>query len=166
MAYGNAIIVSGEPKGVFKEGIVSGTPKPGTVMEMVAATADVNGHFTWAAYGTDASAAGAVATDGDRAAIVVLLPDPTKSATTAYASGGNCFLYCPTPGEELNMLFEDIAGTGTDQDVCIGDKLIVDDGTGKVMKSTGSVEAEPFIALEAATNVAADTLIHCMFTGY
>jgi len=164
MAKGNGIIVSGEPKGVYKEGIVSGTPKPGTIMEMVPATADVNGHFTWAVYGTDTSSTGAVSADGDRAPIVVLLSDPTKGPTTAYADGDNCFLYCPIMGEELNVLMQ--GSSGTEGSPCIGDKFIVDDGTGELILTTGTVEAEPFIALEAVTEPAADTLVWCMYTGY
>jgi len=166
MAYGNAIIVSGEPKGVFKEGIIATgqTPKPGVVMEIDPGVSDVNGRFTWQPYGVGADGTGAVSADGDRGVIAVLLPDPTKNATTAYAAGANCFLYCPIMGEELNMLVEDVAGTG--DDIAIGDKFIVDDGTGKLILTTGTVEAEPFIALEAHTNPTSDTLCHCMFTGY
>lgn len=169
MAQGNEIIVSGQPKGVFKEGIIATgrTPKPGVVMEIDAGVAAVGGRFTWQEYGVNGGV-GCVATDGDRGIIAVLLPDQLqgKTATDAYAAGDRCFLYCPIAGEELNMLFEDIAGTGTDQDIAIGDRFIVDDGTGKVMLSTGSVEAEPFVALETQANITADTLIHCMFTGY
>lgn len=161
MARGNGIIVSSEPRGVFKEGIVSGTPKPGTCMQLVAATEMIGGRFTWQAY--DA------AVDGDQRLVAVLLPDDLQGrlATDAYADGERCFLYCPAPGEELNMLVKDVSGTG--EDFAIGDLFEIDDGTGKLIDTTGTPESECFVCLEtlAATNqFAADHLVHCMFTGY
>ena len=91
MALGNQIIVSDDPKGRFLEGTVSGTPKPGTVMEIkwtVAATNDDD--FTWEPYGTTAaSGAKGVAADGNQRLIAVLDRDKLqgKAATTAYADG-------------------------------------------------------------------------------
>lgn len=159
MAKGNEIIVSMEPRGVFHEGYVSGTPKPGTVMQVQAGTAmDGTGRFTWEAYNADA--------DGNQRLIAVLLHDKLqgKLATDAYASGDRCRLYCPLPGEEINMLKGDVSGTA--DDFAVGDVLMVDDGTGKVIATTGSPESEPFICLEAVTDPTADQLVWCMFTGY
>lgn len=158
MASGNEIIVSANPRGVFLEGIVDGTPKPGTIMQIKAATAAVNGRFTWEVF--DAGA------DGDQRLIAVLLPDSLqgKTASDAYVDGDRCFLYVPAPGEELNVLVADISGTGDDW--AIGDLLIVDDGTGKLIATTGSPESEPFIGLEAVTDPTADHLLHVMYTGY
>jgi hypothetical protein len=161
MAKGNGIIVSANPRGVFLEGLISGTPKPGTVMQISAATEPVGGRYQWEAYNPDA--------DGNQRIIAVLLPDELqgKTAADAYVTGTRGFLYCPVPGEELNMLVKDVAGTG--ENFAIGDLFIVDDGTGKLVDTTGTPEAEPFICLEtiaAATAIAADHLVHCMFTGY
>lgn len=170
MAYGNDIIVSGEPKGVRTEGIIganAGTPKPGTIMEIdYDVDADGTKRFSWEPYGVTASGGAnqGVSADGVRMPIAVLLPDPTKSATTAYAVGDRCFLYFPIMGEELNILVQDVAGTG--DDIVIGDKFLVDDGTGKLILSTGTPESEPFMALEDVTNPTADTLLHVMYTGY
>ncbi len=169
-AKGNNIIVSGEPKGVRLEGLIATgrTPKPGTVMALTNA-APVSGNFTYEEFGvTAASSNNGVAADGDRRPIFVLLPDSNqgKDATTAYAAGDKCFLYCPVMGETLNMLFQNISGTGADQDVAIGDQLIVDDGTGKLLVAGGSEQSEPFQALDTLTDVEADVLLWCLFTGY
>lgn len=160
MAKGNEIIVSAEPRGRFLEGIVSGTPKPGTVMQIQAGTAaDGNGKHTWEVFNADA--------DGDQRLIAVLLPDwgQGKTATDAYVTGTRCFLYVPIAGEELNMLVANVSGTS--DTFSVGDVLMVDDGTGKLIATTGSPESEPFIILEAVTTaLTADTLQWCMYTGY
>lgn len=157
MAKGNEIIVSANPQGKFLEGIVSGTPKPGTMMEIVAGTAAVAGRFTWQVYQPG--------TDGDRRLVAILLPDSLqgKLATDAYVTGTRCFLYCPLPGEEMNILFGNAAGTA--DDIAIGDLLIADTGTGKFVETTGSPESEPFIALEAIVDPTADQLLWAMATG-
>jgi hypothetical protein len=159
MAKGNEIIVTAEPRGTFKEGIVSGTPKPGTVMQIKASTAaDDNGRHTWEVYNA--------AADGNQRLIAVLLPDQLqgKTATDAYVTGTRCFLYCPIMGEELNMLYSNIAGTA--DSFAVGDIMIVDDGTGKLVATTGTPESEPFVCLEAQSALTADTLVWSIFTGY
>jgi hypothetical protein len=163
MAKGNCIIVSSNPKGVFLEGVIDGTPKPGTVMQIKAATAAQGGRFTWEVFNTSA--------DGEQRIIAVLLEDSLqgKAATAAYVDGDRCFLYCPIAGEMLNMLVADVAGTGTTaaEAKAIGDLLMVDDGTGKLIDTTGSPESEPFILLEAqAEPISADALLWCMYTGH
>ena len=158
MAKGNEIIVSDQPRGVFHEGIVSGTPKPGTVMQVKAATEPVGGAFTFEVYNPDA--------DGNQRLQYILLPDSLqgKLATAAYVSGDRCFLYVPAPGEDLNMLVANIAGTG--DAFAIGDKLIVDDGTGKLIATTGSPESEPYEVMETVAAITADTLVWVRHTGY
>lgn len=160
MAKGNEIVVSNEPRGRFMEGIVSGTPSPGTVMQIKAATEPIGGRLTWEAYNADA--------DGDQRLMAVLLPDwlQGKVNTDAYADGDRCFLYCPLPGDELNMLVS-AAGTGTGDAMAIGNLLIVNDGDGLLIATTGTPESEPFIVLETVADVAAaGTLTHVMFTGF
>lgn len=159
MAKGNNIVVSAEPRGRREECIVSGTPKPGTVMEIKAATEPVGGRFTYQAY-QDAVA------DGDQRLIGVLDMDSLQGrlATTAYADGERGFIYFPLPGEELNMLVANIAGTG--DSFAIGDIMIVDDGTGKLIATTGTPESEPFIVMETVAALTADALVWCKFTGY
>lgn len=157
MAKGNEIVVSSDPKGVFLEGIVVGTPKPGTIMEIKPGVAPASGRFQWQAFQTPA--------DGKPAIIAVLLPDSLqgKLNTDAYVTLTRCFLYCPAMGEDLNVLRLDIAGTA--DDVAIGDLFMVDNPTGKLIanSSGGSV---PFIALETITDPVADTLMWVKYTGH
>lgn len=158
MAQGNNIVVTGEPRGRFLECTVSGTPKPGTAMLPVAATAAVSGRFTWAVY--------TPGTDGEQRMVAVLLSDRLqgKLATDAYVTGTRGFLYIPLPGDELNMLKGDVAGTA--DDFAIADPLMLDTGTGKVIATTGSPESEAFMCMETVTDPTADVLVFCMFTGY
>lgn len=151
------IILSNQPRGVFLEGIVDGTPKPGTVMSVVAATEPENGAYTWEPWNG--------AADGERSLIAVLLEDSLQGKTEndAYVSGDRCFLYVPVAGELLNMLVANISGTS--DAFAITDKLIVDDGTGKLIATTGSPEIEPFMVMETKAALTADTLVKCMYTG-
>ena len=163
MAKGSGIIVSTPIRGVKTEGIISGTDKPGTIMQIKAATEPVNGRFTWEKY--DRSY------DAQTGLIAVLLPNDLigQIATTAYVTGERCFLYFPAMGEELNCLLKDITGTASDQDYAIGDYLEVDDGTGKLQDAsagTGQNYSTPFVLLETITDLAADQLVHCMYTGH
>lgn len=160
MAKGNEILVTAQPRGRFLEGIISGTPSPGTVMQIKEATEPVGGRHTWEVY--DAAA------DGNQRLIAVLLQDTLqgKIATDAYEDGDRCFLYCPLPGDDMNMLVT-ASGTSTGDSQAIGDLYIVEDGTGMLIATTGTPEAEPFVCLETVSDVtAAGTLVWCMFTGY
>jgi hypothetical protein len=158
---GSEIILTSNPKGVFLEGTVYGTPKPGTVMK-IKATALIGGRPVWQVY--DVSA------DGIPGIVAVLLPDSLQGAlaTDAYVSGERCFLYCPIAGEELNMLVANVSGTGTSgsEAKAVGDVLMIDDGTGKLVDdSSGS--SKPFVLLEAQTEpISADALLWCMYTGH
>jgi hypothetical protein len=162
MAQGNEIIVSAEPRGQFLEGIVYGTPYPGTVMQVRAATEPQALKYQWEPYNA--------AADGNQRLIAVLLPDSLqgKLATTAYTTGSRCFLYCPLPGELLNMLYTD-TDTGTSDTFAIGDIMMVDDGTGRLVATLSTPESEPFVCMETwsdTTAAAANVLLLSMFTGY
>jgi len=159
MAKGNSIVLAEEPRGRFVEGTITGTPKPGTIMQIdVSEGLNYNGRPTYEVY--------TPGTDGNRRMIAVLLPDELlgKTATDAYANGDHGFLYIPAVGEELNVLFGNVSGTA--DDVAFGDLMIVVSGSGKVIPTTGSPESEPFQALEAITDPTADQLLHVIFTGY
>ena len=159
MAKGNSIIVSAQPRGVFDEGYVSGTPKPGTIMERTPGTAeDGTGRFEYRVFQPG--------TDGERRTIYVLLEDRLqgKLATEAYVTGDRCRVYCPAMGEDLNVLKGDVAGTG--DDFTVGQMLIVDTGTGKVIGTTGSPESEPFQCNEAITDPTTDQLVWVTYTGH
>jgi hypothetical protein len=156
MATGNEIVVSSPRRGHQESVIVSGTPKPGTVMERLATTALVGGKSTVRVYQPG--------TDGERRAMGVMLPRMDMAPTTAYTTGDEGIVYWPAPGELLNMLLADIAGTADDHTA--GEMLIVDTGTGKLIASTGTPESEPFRLLETVTDPAADTLALCEYTGH
>ena len=156
MALGNKIVLTEWEKGIQLEGTISGTPSPGTCMEIVA-TALVNGRPTFRVYQPG--------TNGEQRPVIVMLPDPHNGqlTTTAYATGDHGFFYCPVAGQELNMLVKDVAGTADDH--AIGDVMMIESGSGKLIVTTGSPEREPFILLEAATDPTADALMRCFYTG-
>jgi hypothetical protein len=163
-AKGNEIIVTADPKGTFMEGLIASgqTPYPGTIMQIDPTVALVGGRFTFKMY--DRSA------DGDRpfGPYWVLRHDVLqgKTATDAYAAGDRAFLYAPIAGEELNCIVQDPSGTGSGTTYAAGTEMIVDDGTGELIPTTGSPQSAPFVLLEAATQLAGDTLNWVMFSGY
>lgn len=160
MARGTEIVVTPgvERRGIQKEGIITGALKPGTALEVTPGTALSGTVFTYRAY--------APGTDGERRPVIVLLPDRLQGAleTDAYTTGRRGYIYFPAMGEELNMLKGDVSGTA--DDFAIGDMLMLDTGTGKVIASTGSPESEPFQCLETVTDPTADQLVWCLYTGY
>jgi hypothetical protein len=153
------IVLSAAPAGRFLEGYVYGTPKPGTIME-VRSTEPKNGRHTWQAYNPGA--------DGDRpiGPFAILLEDALQGKTVddAFVSGTYCRLYCPIPGDEVLLLMKNIAGTS--DAFAIADKIIIDDGTGKGIATTGTPETEPFVVMETVAAITADTLVHVMYTGH
>lgn len=149
-------IVTRCPRGQAKwEGIIATgeTPKPGQIVQIDPTVALANGMHTWKIYDRGA--------DGDRPAgpHIVLTEDSLQGKTVedAYAAGEVACGYVPLPGDYLNLLFKNVAGTA--DDVLAGDLLIVDDETGKVIVTTGSPEVEVAMALEAITDPTADTLL-------
>lgn len=162
MARGNTIIVSADPQGKFTEGYIAAgeTPKPGTIMQIDPTVALKSGRHTYKIYNRDA--------DGDRpaGAFWVLREDylQGKLVTEAYAAGERCFLYCPLPGEELNLLYANISGTADDH--VAGEIGMVDDGTGKIIVTTGSPETEVCVLLENITDPTADTLAWVQWSGH
>lgn len=163
---GTRILVTSKPRGVFEDVYITGTPKPGTVMEITPSTAHVGGLFNYAVYGTTAGSSGQyVSNDGDRKAIAILLEQDQEADiwSTAYVTGDLGRVYWPAMGEQFNMLVEDVSGTG--DDFIIGEEMMVDDGTGKLLTADSNAEAHPFTALEAVTDPTADHWIWCRFNG-
>jgi hypothetical protein len=170
MSKGNSIIVSAQPRGVFKEGYIVGTPKPGTLVVRVPAqtAVDDTGSWNYEPAGTTGATSGladAMTADGDTIAIGILLEDAlqAKLMTDAYVTGDRCRIYYPLPGEEVNVLFQNQSGTA--DDLGIGTQLLVDDGTGKVFKTTGSPQSKPFVCLEVVTDPSTDQLVWAEATG-
>lgn len=164
---GTKIIVSANPRGVFEHVYVTGTPKPGTVMEIDPAVEPKGGLFTYEVYGAQAASGGKFVTnDGDRKAIAVLLEDDAQGKTynDAYTTGTLGRIYWPAMGEQLNMIFQVQAGTS--DTFAIGDEMMVDDGTGKLIAADSNAEAHPFTCLETeATPLDADEWKWCRFNG-
>jgi hypothetical protein len=164
---GSRIIVTSRPRGVFEEVVITGTPKPGTVMEIKPATEPVGNVFNYQAYGTQAASGGKFVTnDGDRKAIAILLENDQEGKTydDAYAANDRGKVYYPAPGETFNMIFQVQSGTG--DTFAIGDEMMVDDGTGKLIAADSDAEAHPFTCLETEdTALAADELKWVRFNG-
>lgn len=164
---GTKIQVSAHPKGHSEECVVIGTPLPGVIMDIVRPGVAAHGRWNYEPYGvTAASGVQGVAADGNRCGLAILLEDDNQGGiySTAYVSGRPGKIYFPIMGEEFNLWLQNQSGTA--DDFVIGDKLIVDDGTGQLLISAGSPESEPFICLETQTDLAADALVWVKFTGY
>ncbi len=167
MARGKNIVCSGDPRGVFRDCIINGTPKPGTVLEL-RATADVGGLWT---FGLPARASGA------KGEIAIYCPDELQGAIGVGASlGANLGhtpgdaavsgtigrVYFPLAGEELNLLVGSQVGTA--DDVALNAKFGVETATGKLIADSGYVSC-PFRALEVITDPTADYLMHVLYVG-
>lgn len=150
---GSVIVAQANPQGRFGEGIISGTPKPGVVMEMTTAAMN-NGRDTYQVWSK---------ADGALGPICVLREDDLQGFDydTAYVSGRRGFLYWPLPGDELNMRVLDVAGTG--DDITRGQRFGIDQNTGKLV--AGSLTNEPFESLEAVTDPTADTMLLVRYLG-
>lgn len=161
---GQKIIRAADPKGHFEECVISGTPSPGTVMELVPSTAAQGGRFTYRA---------CTRNDGAKGGIAVLLEDGLQGKTVddAYVSGTRGFLYWPVAGEELNMLLRDPVGTGTTNSTNIGDLLEVDGATGMLQAvgsggPTGAHVSSPFMLLEhLGVDLTENTLVRVKYLG-
>lgn len=158
MSAHNRIVLQAQPSGVFKEGILSGTAKAGQMVQIKAGVEMVGGRHTWELF--DGSA------DGARA-LVAILSHPWwhfQDLSWTIPDGTRVAIYCPIPGDELQVLLGDVPGTG--DSFAIGDRLMVDKGTGKFIAASGSEQSAPFVVMETLPAVTADTLCHVMFTGY
>ena len=152
------IVVSPEPRGRFLDVIVEGTPLPGSIMQLKAATASVGGKFTYVVAD--------IAASGDKPAgpIAVLLEDQLQGKTIddAYVTGTLGRVYFPLPGDELLVLRADDPGNAC----AIGDIFMIEDATGMVMIASGTSDGEPFISMDAYADPSADVLTHVQFSGY
>ncbi len=162
MARGNEIIVTADPKGQFETGYLDSAGYPGMIYQKNYATALIGGRHTFTVYNRDADGnmpAGSywVLTNLLQAMIGAL-------ATAEIAAGEQAMFYSPRAGEEINLLLENIAGTGDDH--AVGEILMVNDGTGKLIATTGTPESECAALKEAVTDPTADQLVWCEWTGH
>lgn len=139
MARGNLIVVTANPKGRFDECIISGTPLPGSFMELVPNTALQGGRATYRKRSSTAGSQGPVA---------ILREDGSqgKTATQAYANNDRGFLYFPLPGDELNALVT-VPGTGTGT-IDLEGQLLECDANGGLTPATATADQALFQAME------------------
>jgi hypothetical protein len=161
MARGNCTIVTADPKGQFEEGYVATgqTFYPGMIVQRDYSVALKGGRWTYTAYNADADGGMPkggywVVTERFNAMVGVTM-------SGSYAAGARVEVYSPRNGEELNLLIENIAGTGDDH--AAGEVLIINDGTGKLIATTGTPEDEVAVLQEAITDPTADTHAWCVW---
>lgn len=162
MSVGNRVVLTPD-RGFPVEGyLASGeTVYPGMCVQIDPTQSTIGNRFAWKIYDRDA--------DGNNPAgphIILtedLLQGKTMSDAYATTSGTRLFGFIPQAGCELNLLLKDISGTGDDHTK--GEILMVDDGTGKFIATTGSPEREPALLLETVTDPVADTMAHCVWAG-
>lgn len=164
MARGNSIIVTANPRGLMEEGYVAAgeTFYPGMIVQQDPTVALKSGRHTYKLYNRDADGnmpAGAYWVVTERLGAL-----QGRSMSDSYAAGERCSLYAPYPGDELNLLISNLSGTGDDHTA--GEILMVDDGTGELIATTGSPESEVALLLEAVTDPTVDTLAWCRWTGH
>ena len=152
---GSKILLKGDLERMI-EGVISGTPKPGTIMQLQASTAEVGGRLTYEVYNPSAVT--------DPRQVLVLLEDSLqgKLYSDAYVSGTRGFLYPVRAGDELNMLTKDVSGTGDTH--TIGDRLAGDPGTGKLVVVGTSANRAQFQAIETVAAPTADIWLACIAT--
>lgn len=157
MARGNCIVVSANPKGHFVEGILATgvTAYPGQCVQIDASVAQIGGRDTWVLYNRDA--------DGNNPAgpHIILTEDSLqgKLATTQLVAGERVRGYVPVQGDELNLLLANLSGTADDHTA--GEILMINDGDGKFIATTGTPEQEVAVLREDVTDPTADTLVYC-----
>ena len=167
--------MSSQPKGVFTEGILGGTQTivPGQILQVSPSVALVGGRFTYVPYAPGSNGlsplgpyyVALVANLWGRMPGVLPNPASYSSSTVTYAAtpyqiGDRLFLYCPLPGDELNLLIADGPGTGNAHNA--GELEMIQNGTGKLIPQTGSLVA-PFELLESLSALTADTLGWCLY---
>ena len=135
MALGVAIVANADAKGRWCEGVLSGTPSPGTFMEILPATNPVSGRYSFRARSSAGGSADAVL-------IMVNNWEGGQINTTAGTSGDRVKLYWPLPGDELNALVAESAGTGTSGENLIGDRLAIN--SSGLLYAGGSLTQRPF----------------------
>jgi len=153
MARGSLIIVSGQPQGKFKAGLLGDSSVPGTIMQVkVGLAASANGQFTWIACNTGLA--------GDSVVPSVLLGDQRDGllSTTTPGNGTTIWMYVPIAGEEMNVLVG-VAG-GTANYLTIGERLMINGSSGVLILATGTIMQ--WIVLELVSGVASSNLTWCM----
>ena len=164
---GNNIVVNGEHGKGRRLPLFNGTSAvlyPGTVMQLDTSVALRAGVSTAVVYNRDA--------DGNRPAGPYIVATEEygrlagRTIDDTIADGEQFGGYVPLPGDDLNLMVAD-ADTGTStNDVAVGTLMIVDDGTGYLIATTGSPESEVALMMDAANNLSGAALNWVQWTGY
>lgn len=122
------IILTVQPRGVFHEGTLVGAVTPGMAVELTSAV-PVGGRPSWQAFSE---------ADGTRGLLAIATPDLLQGRTKddAYKDGERVFVYCPAPGEEMNLRVDSAVGTGTSAAMPPG--TLLRKGQGGLFESTAT----------------------------
>lgn len=159
MARGNRIQVKAGDRP--REGIAriktGETLRPGMVCQIsLTEGVDDHGLFTLEIYNRDADG------NNPQGPYCVILEDGLAGTMeTAYPVGDGvrtCRYWIPQRGDEANLIISNVSGTAN----IVPGLMIVDDGTGELIATTGSPEQEPFLLLETIVDNAADQWGHCV----
>jgi len=139
-------------------GQVSGTPLPGTLISLLAATLGASNFKGNLPQVVEAS----VGADGAYGWNGILLDDAPQGFLpgTAYVSGVQCFWRTPLPGEIYNVRVGE--GAGTSNSFNIGDLLMIDSNNGFLIANSGTVPQVAWMAYEPLTQIVADSLLACI----
>jgi len=161
-ARGNCVVVSANPNGKFVEGTIKAgiTPKPGTAMQIDADASRVAGRDIWELF--DASTYDGATPVGP---IIILRENDLIGGTMddAYAAENRAFGYIPEPGDELNLRLADASGT---VDIAMGTGLVIDDGTGLFVATSGSPELLAALTRDTYEGDSGEQMTHCVWGGY
>jgi hypothetical protein len=157
---GNQIFVRGCPERRQAYAKTGQTLKPGMIGEIDLATAEVAGLPTIQIY--------ARGTNGHRprGPLCIIVEDMLqgKAYDDNYAEGDLVSYMIPKAGDEYNLIIADVSGTGDTKSA--GDALMVENATGKLLVTAGTPQSTPFALVETLGVVTADTLGHCIYSGY
>lgn len=160
-AKGSCVVVSANPQGKFVEGTLKAgiTPKPGTALQIDADASQLQGRDVWELF--DASTYDGAQPIGP---VIILRENYLlgKTMDDAYAAEDRAFGYIPEPGDELNLRLADAAGT---VDIAYGTGLIIDDGTGLFVETTGSPEYLAALTRSAYEGDTGEQMTHCVWSG-
>lgn len=168
MAKGAEVVLCVKDNNRVINGIIVGTDKPGTMMEIIPNTEPVSGLYSYRKYQPGTG-------DGSPKELLILDIDALqgKTQSDAYESGKVCKLYALQAGDRVNVRKANISGTGspTESDL-IGDRLLIVDGTGFVANTAvGNEHAKsvrPFVLLETLSqgDQQVESLVYCRVSGY
>jgi hypothetical protein len=147
---GNNIILVEQPRGRHIDGVAAvDNMIPGILVTPTTAARDAGGALTWTPWALSTGFQSLIAVvDYDQ------LQGQIATTTTQYKSGKRIKIYFPLPGEELNLLLAELAGTTGDPAIAIGDPLAAQTLTGRLIKTatgTAGGTEHQFIAAEALT---------------